>query len=192
MWRIASDHAFHPPFLHVFVASGNSCRTPHTSGDFSRRRTSKSVGDTFIPDRNRAGAAPRCLGPRTHSQAARALHSVRRLYKTMLLHSLRIWAVATILSGTTIAQSSGCPTILTPSYKAPVVGSGWTAQLVANGLTKPRGMVFDTSGALLVVQQGTGILRMTFVDNGGTCLVVNETKTLVENDDVGSSADVCV
>ncbi|CAN8098108.1 unnamed protein product [Discula destructiva] len=98
-----------------------------------------------------------------------------------------IWALVTALLGTTLAQSSPnstCPTVLTPSYEPPVVGSGWTAQLFANGLTKPRGIVFDTNGALLVVQQGMGIWRVTFADYGGTCLVVNEAKAVVQDNDL--------
>lgn len=136
--------------------------------------------------------SPRALIPVIHAPASRhRLFTLREaetrlLHGTMLHNSLSIWALVTALLGTTLAQTPACPTILTPSYSAPVVGSGWTAQIVANGLTKPRGLVFDANGALLVVQQGVGILRMTFVDNGGTCLVVNETKTLVEDDDVGS------
>lgn len=105
---------------------------------------------------------------------------------------LKSWAITTTaLISTTLAQSSNstCSTILNPSYEAPVVGSGWTAQLIANDLTKPRGMVFDSTGALLVVQQGVGILRVTFTDNGGTCLAVNQTSTLVANTDVSLSCD---
>lgn len=56
--------------------------------------------------------------------------------------------------------------------------------MIAANLTKPRGIIFDQSGALLVVQQGSGIVRLTFTDYGGTCLVVNETATVVDNPDV--------
>lgn len=83
-----------------------------------------------------------------------------------------------------IRAAGDCPTVLTPRFRAPVVGSGWTAQLIAANLTKPRGIIFDQSGALLVVQQGSGIVRLTFTDYGGTCLVVNETATVVDNPDV--------
>lgn len=86
------------------------------------------------------------------------------------------------------AGAGACPTILTPPYEAPVIGSGWTAQLIATNLTMPRGIIFDQSGALLVVQQGSGIVRMTFTDYGGTCLVVNETTSVVENPDVSLPA----
>lgn len=89
----------------------------------------------------------------------------------------------TTTSSTTPAATA-CPTILTPAYSAPVVGAGWTAQLVAQNLTKPRSILFDGDGALLVVQQGVGILRVRFDDYGATCLVVNATETVVENSDV--------
>lgn len=75
--------------------------------------------------------------------------------------------------------------MLTPSYEAPVVGSGWTAQLIVTDLKKPRSLAFDQNGALLVVQQGSGIVRLTLTDNGGTCLTVNKTSNVVENSDVG-------
>lgn len=88
---------------------------------------------------------------------------------------------------TTSSSAGACPTVLKPSYEAPVVGSGWTAQLIATGLKKPRGIIFDQSGALLVVQQGSGIVRLTLTDNGGTCLAVNQTSNVVENSDVGVS-----
>lgn len=84
----------------------------------------------------------------------------------------------------TTSAAGACPTVLTPSYDAPVVGSGWTAQLIATGLDSPRSITFDQNGALLVVQQGSGIVRMTLTDNGGTCLAVNQTSTVVENSDV--------
>lgn len=93
------------------------------------------------------------------------------------------------LAQSTSAASStsavgACPTVLTPLYEAPVVGSGWTAQLIVNDVMTPRGIIFDQNDALLVVQQGSGIVRVTFNDYGGTCLVVNETTTVVENSDV--------
>ncbi|KAK7747312.1 hypothetical protein SLS53_001565 [Cytospora paraplurivora] len=84
---------------------------------------------------------------------------------------------------TPIHAAGDCPKILAPRFGNPVVGSGWTAQLIAANLTKPRGVIFDQSGALLVVQQGSGIVRLTFTDYGGTCLVVNETTTVVDDPD---------
>lgn len=109
-------------------------------------------------------------------------------------HLSLLAAFAALFGNTTLcaAQSTtsaagACPTVLTPSYEAPVVGSGWTAQLIATGLTKPRSLTFDQNGALLVVQQGSGIVRITLTDDGGTCLAVNDISTVVENSDVGVS-----
>ena len=91
---------------------------------------------------------------------------------------------------TTTASSAACPTVLSPSYQKPVVGAGYTAQIVAQGLRDPRGIIFDSKGALLVVQQGVGIAHMTFDDKGGTCLVVNKQTDLLQNSNVSHWACV--
>ncbi|TVY32211.1 L-sorbosone dehydrogenase [Lachnellula occidentalis] len=70
---------------------------------------------------------------------------------------------------------------LKPSYPAPVVSNGWSAQLVAQGLTKPRGIIFDSAGNLLVVQQGAGIVHLVFNDGGATCLEVARNTTLIDS-----------
>ena len=71
------------------------------------------------------------------------------------------------------------------SYPAPVAASGWSYRLVANGFTKPRGIAFDSAGALLVVDSGVGLARLTFHDEGGTCLSVANKTMLLESDEVG-------
>ncbi len=90
---------------------------------------------------------------------------------------------------TTAASAAGsCPTVLTSSdYDAPVVGSGYTAQLVVTGLTKPRGLIFDKSGALLVVESGVGITRIQFNDKGGTCLLKDQSSALIRDNSVSAN-----
>ncbi|KAJ4390336.1 hypothetical protein N0V85_007324 [Neurospora sp. IMI 360204] len=88
-------------------------------------------------------------------------------------------ALAVGLSATALAQNS-CDKVLVPSYDLPVVAAGWQAQLIAGELTKPRSLQFDSSGALLVVESGKGITRHTLKDNGGTCISVSESKTLID------------
>lgn len=83
-----------------------------------------------------------------------------------------------------VLEPRQCPSVLTPAYPAPVLAEGWEAQLVVTGLSSPRGVVFDSNGALLVVQQGAGVVRITFTDNGGTCLVLNEKANVVSQTDV--------
>ncbi|KAB5566468.1 hypothetical protein GE09DRAFT_1106924 [Coniochaeta sp. 2T2.1] len=84
---------------------------------------------------------------------------------------------------TNSASAAGsCPTVLTSSSNdRPVVGSGYTAQLVVTGLSKPRGLIFDQSGALLVVESGVGITRIRFDDRGGTCLLKTESPTIYQD-----------
>ncbi|EGO54176.1 hypothetical protein NEUTE1DRAFT_68632 [Neurospora tetrasperma FGSC 2508] len=88
-------------------------------------------------------------------------------------------ALAVGLSATALAQTS-CDKVLVPSYNLPVVAAGWQAQLIAGELTKPRSLQFDSSGALLVVESGKGITHHTLKDNGGTCISVSESKTLID------------
>ncbi len=62
--------------------------------------------------------------------------------------------------------------------------AGWTAQLVANKLQKPRSLQLDSSGALLVLESGKGVSRITFKDNGGTCLQVDNVQLVVNQTSV--------
>ncbi|KAL2139279.1 hypothetical protein VTI28DRAFT_5441 [Corynascus sepedonium] len=78
-------------------------------------------------------------------------------------------AVAGLYVAAASAQTR-CSNILIPPYSPPVVARGWQAQLVADGLTKPRSIAFDKTGALLLVESGKGISRHVFTDQGGTCL----------------------
>ncbi|KAJ0160455.1 hypothetical protein CTA2_7943 [Colletotrichum tanaceti] len=88
-------------------------------------------------------------------------------------------AVAAVASTVVLAQE--CADVLSPSYTAPQVAPGWQAQLVATGYKKPRTIHVDSEGALLVLDAAVGVYRVTFQDNGGTCLKVMESKLLVNN-----------
>lgn len=90
-----------------------------------------------------------------------------------------------LLAATTArAQDSCSSNTLSVSYPAPVAASGWEYRLVAQNLTRPRGILFDSDGALLVVDRGAGILRFEIEDNGGTCVSVGEPTTLTDDGDV--------
>ena len=104
------------------------------------------------------------------------------LHKSPLLVSYVVSAFAQV--GFAWA-SSNCAHALQPSYPAPSLAPGYTAQLIAVNLTKPRGIIFDTDGRLLVVQQQVGItrLRIQNQDQGG-CVSVSETTDLVKNTDL--------
>ena len=87
-----------------------------------------------------------------------------------------------------LGQASSCSKILTPTKSIqPKVAPGYRMALVATGLTKPRSIQFDTAGNLLVVQSGAGIANLALQDDGGTCLSVQTTKTVVDASEVGVS-----
>ncbi|KAI9151918.1 L-sorbosone dehydrogenase [Paramyrothecium foliicola] len=90
--------------------------------------------------------------------------------------------VATSLLAQTGAAQDSCSNTLSVDYPAPVAAEGWSYRLVANNFTKPRGLVFDRDGGLLVIDSGVGLVHLTLQDDGATCLSVTEKKTLVEHD----------
>lgn len=79
------------------------------------------------------------------------------------------------------SSSSPCSTTITPSYATPSVAPGYSARIIANGLTKPRGLIFDQSGHLLVIQQGYGLTSLSLNDNGGSCVSVASKKDIVRD-----------
>lgn len=87
--------------------------------------------------------------------------------------------IITTLLGLASAQSS-CK--LSPSGNVkPSVASEYKWQVVATGLARPRGIAFDNNGRLLVIQSGSGDLSAhTLAEDGGGCVTVNSSKTVVE------------
>ena len=79
---------------------------------------------------------------------------------------------------------AACDAVLEPSQQVPELAPGWAGQLVVNGLTKPRSIVFDSDGRLLVLDSGVGVRRLELEDNGGTCLSVKENEALIEDKEV--------
>ena len=92
-----------------------------------------------------------------------------------------IFAIWAVLVQTPRAD---CPT-LNAAYPAPVLADGWDAQLIAQNLTLPRSILFDSNGGLLVVQQGAGVVHLDFTDGGGRCLDVSKKTYLINSTSVG-------
>lgn len=74
---------------------------------------------------------------------------------------------------------STCDNALKPNYTFPIAANGWRAQLIAGGMSRPRGMIWDTKGALLVTE-GTGVTYFNIVDNNG-CISVENKKILIND-----------
>jgi hypothetical protein len=77
--------------------------------------------------------------------------------------------------------SSKIPTIRS-TYSDLRPGKGFTFRLLTNKLSKPRGMVFDTAGNLLVVESGKGITALKLKDEGDICLSVASDPQVVISD----------
>lgn len=90
--------------------------------------------------------------------------------------------VLAALVGSSAAAS--CSNSLSVSYPAPVAADGWSYRLVAQNFTKPRGILFDSDGGLIVVDSGVGIKHLALTDDGGTCVSVDKQTTLLESEDV--------
>lgn len=102
---------------------------------------------------------------------------------------LSLLATGALLLHSVTAQSSSsaCAASLTASYPAPSLASGYQAKLVANKLKKPRSIIFDSEGNLLVVQAGKGITSLTFKDGENGCLSVSESKDIIADTSVSIS-----
>jgi len=84
--------------------------------------------------------------------------------------------VASQLALLTAAQSS----CLSPSGSIrPSVASGYALQVVATGLSTPRGIAFDSAGHLLVVEQGTGAISSHVLNETNGCVTVSSSSTVV-------------
>jgi len=99
---------------------------------------------------------------------------------TAIVAALASWAVVA-RAQSSIASASCSPTLTAANHAAPSVAEGYVARLVADGLTKPRGIKFDSQDALLVVESGSGITALTFTDGGDDCVSVRNRSTVVDD-----------
>lgn len=96
-----------------------------------------------------------------------------------MLHFYLLIAFSLAFARAQTSSAPTCSTTLTPKNAAPSVASGWEARVVATGLTNPRGIIFDSSGHLLVVQQGKGIGSLSLTDNGGACVIAGQPSDVI-------------
>lgn len=109
-------------------------------------------------------------------------------YKT-LLAALYIAGVGAQATQTVNAASSGtsasaCASTIAPRNGQPSVAPGYQVNVVASGLTEPRGIIFDSEGNLLVVQQGKGVSRLRLTNDEGPCIRVDgQVEDIIDDDD---------
>ena len=90
-----------------------------------------------------------------------------------------------LFAGAAVAQSASaqpkCSTTLkNAGYATPSVVAPYQFRLVATNLTRPRGIIFDSAGNLLVVQQRTNIVGLK-LQGSGDCLVAAKPQVVVDN-----------
>jgi len=66
------------------------------------------------------------------------------------------------------------------TYPNPSIAGGYTYQLLTNKLRRPRNLVFDTNGNLLVSGDPDGIFVLKIREGAGGC-VIYDGKTLLED-----------
>ena len=102
--------------------------------------------------------------------------------------------IATLLLSSVYGQAgaakASCSPTLSASYAAPSVADGYVARLVANGLTDPRGIKFDSQGALLVVESGFGITALNIVDAGKGCLRAGSRQTVISDSTLNHGIEI--
>ncbi|KAF2632260.1 soluble quino protein glucose dehydrogenase [Macroventuria anomochaeta] len=76
-----------------------------------------------------------------------------------------LFSIAYAASAQSTAPSA-CSSTIAPQNAAPSVAPGFRVEVVANNLTRPRSIQFDSEGALLVVEQTQGVRRIRLTGNG--------------------------
>ena len=101
-----------------------------------------------------------------------------------------LWtACCSVLINPVHAQAT-CKSALKPEYPAPILAQGYKAQLVADGFSYPRGIMFDSEGALLVVDSGKGIVALTLEADENDCISVSNKKTIVDDKELNHGIEM--
>lgn len=66
-----------------------------------------------------------------------------------------------------------------PVKGPPEVAKGYTANVIIQNLSNPRGLVVDTEGNLLIVERGKGISAVKIIDTGPDCVTAGRKTTIV-------------
>lgn len=84
--------------------------------------------------------------------------------------------------------SSACSSTIAPQNAAPSVAPGFLVEVVANNLTRPRSIQFDSEGALLVVEQTQGVRRLRLSGDGSCVRQDGNVENVVDNTNVSTYA----
>ncbi|ETI26698.1 hypothetical protein G647_10358 [Cladophialophora carrionii CBS 160.54] len=91
--------------------------------------------------------------------------------------SVVVAVLAASLSPAVAQSSSSCGPAPSGSIQ-PSLASGYRMQVVATGLSKPRGILLDKAGNLLVVEQGRGVVSAHTLEENDGCVSVGTSTDL--------------
>lgn len=98
-------------------------------------------------------------------------------------HLTTLGAALLLLPSLALAQSSSCG--LAPSSGIrPSIASGYTYQVVATGLARPRGILIDSEGNLLVVERGKGAVTAHTLEEEDGCVSIASSTDVTTDFDV--------
>ena len=89
-----------------------------------------------------------------------------------------------VLTARAQTTAAACQSSIAPQHAAPSVAPGFRVEVVANGLRDPRGVLFDSEGGLLVVEQGHGVSRLRLTGDGACVKVEGDVQQVVDDDSV--------
>ena len=100
------------------------------------------------------------------------------------LTMLRLLAFLSLLLGfvpyISYAQSS-CTQLAPSAGIRPALASGYQMQVVATGLSDPRGILLDGAGNLLVVEQSRGVVSCHKISEDNGCVSLEDPTDLTQN-----------
>ena len=92
-----------------------------------------------------------------------------------------IYALAILAGFSTPIAAQNCQAAPAQRFQTQMA-SGFTSKVLLSGLRSPRGIVFDTAGNLLIVEQGGGGVRLvTLAESGGSVCVTTSKQIIADS-----------
>ncbi|KIW20731.1 hypothetical protein PV08_01309 [Exophiala spinifera] len=108
----------------------------------------------------------------------------------MSKRSVFLTALIALLSLSSLAKSSSTCGPAPSGVIKPSVASGFHVQVVATGLSKPRGLLLDNAGNLLVVEQGRGVVSAHTLNENSGCMSVRSSVDLTSRLDLNHGIEM--
>lgn len=105
-----------------------------------------------------------------------------------IMISILIYGLAVLAGFSSPIAAQNCQAAPAQRFQTQMA-SGFTSKVLLSGLKAPRGMVFDTAGNLLVVEQGGGGVRLVTLAESGGSVCVTASKQIVADSSVKTNLE---